>query len=126
MTRKTRRPCHDSGTVIERAYQPMSALSSTPDSFEPQGGAALSWELDIWGKFKKMQGFSVWFQPGFDCSGLPIENAVEKKLGIKTAVVSGGYGKNVSLALKVLRLNGYFDAGYRGRIDFASLQDKFC
>jgi len=39
---------------------------------------------DIWGKFKFMQGFSVWFQPGFDCSGLPIENAVEKKLGIKS------------------------------------------
>ena len=39
---------------------------------------------DIWGRFKKMQGFSVWFQPGFDCSGLPIENAVEKKLGIKS------------------------------------------
>ena len=39
---------------------------------------------DIWGKFKKMQGYSVWFQPGFDCSGLPIENAVEKKLGIKS------------------------------------------
>ncbi|MEM5812549.1 MAG: isoleucine--tRNA ligase, partial [Candidatus Aenigmatarchaeota archaeon] len=39
---------------------------------------------DIWGKFKYMQGFSVWFQPGFDCSGLPIENAVEKKLGIKS------------------------------------------
>jgi len=38
---------------------------------------------DVWGKFKKMQGFSVWFQPGFDCGGLPIENAVEKKLGIK-------------------------------------------
>ncbi len=39
---------------------------------------------DIWGKFKHMQGYSVWFQPGFDCSGLPIENAVEKKLGIKS------------------------------------------
>jgi isoleucyl-tRNA synthetase len=39
---------------------------------------------DIWGKFKRMQGFGVWFQPGFDCSGLPIENAVEKKLGIKS------------------------------------------
>ena len=39
---------------------------------------------DIWGKFKFMQGYAVWFQPGFDCSGLPIENAVEKKLGIKT------------------------------------------
>ncbi len=39
---------------------------------------------DIWGRFKRMQGYSVWFQPGFDCSGLPIENAVEKKLGIKS------------------------------------------
>jgi len=39
---------------------------------------------DVWGKFKTMQGYSAWFQPGFDCSGLPIENAVEKKLGIKS------------------------------------------
>jgi len=38
---------------------------------------------DIWGKFKKMQGFNVWFQPGFDCGGLPIENKVEKKLNIR-------------------------------------------
>ncbi len=39
---------------------------------------------DIWGKFKHMQGFSVWWQPGFDCGGLPIENKVEKELGIKS------------------------------------------
>ena len=39
---------------------------------------------DIWGKLRSMQGFSVWYQPGFDCSGLPIENAVEKNLGIKS------------------------------------------
>ena len=39
---------------------------------------------DWWGKFKKMQGFDVWFQPGFDCGGLPIENKVEQELGIKT------------------------------------------
>ena len=39
---------------------------------------------DIWGKFKYMQGFSVWFQPGFDCGGLPIENKVEKKLDIRS------------------------------------------
>jgi isoleucyl-tRNA synthetase len=38
---------------------------------------------DIWGKLKKMQGFDVWFQPGFDCGGLPIENKVEQKLNIK-------------------------------------------
>lgn len=39
---------------------------------------------DVLGKFKYMQGFAVWFQPGFDCGGLPIENAVEKRLGIKS------------------------------------------
>ncbi len=39
---------------------------------------------DIWGKFKFMQGFDVWLQPGFDCGGLPIENKVEKELGIKS------------------------------------------
>ncbi len=39
---------------------------------------------DIWGKFKYMQGFSVWFQPGFDCGGLPIENEVEKRLGVRS------------------------------------------
>ncbi|MBI2543107.1 MAG: isoleucine--tRNA ligase [Candidatus Aenigmarchaeota archaeon] len=38
---------------------------------------------DIWSKFKLLQGFSSWFQPGFDMHGLPIENMVEKKLGIK-------------------------------------------
>ncbi len=38
---------------------------------------------DVWGKLKFMQGFKVWFQPGFDCGGLPIENKVEKKFGIK-------------------------------------------
>ncbi|MEM5797156.1 MAG: isoleucine--tRNA ligase [Candidatus Aenigmatarchaeota archaeon] len=37
---------------------------------------------DIWSKFKLMQGFSSWFQPGFDTHGLPIENMVEKTLGI--------------------------------------------
>lgn len=39
---------------------------------------------DIWSKFKLMQGFSSWFQPGFDTHGLPIENMVEKELGIKS------------------------------------------
>ncbi len=39
---------------------------------------------DIWSKFKLLQGYSSWFQPGFDMHGLPIENMVEKKLGIKS------------------------------------------
>ncbi len=37
---------------------------------------------DIWAKYKQMQGFNVWLQPGFDTHGLPIENMVEKELGI--------------------------------------------
>lgn len=37
---------------------------------------------DMWGKFKNMQGHQVWWQPGFDCHGLPIENKVEQKIGI--------------------------------------------
>jgi isoleucyl-tRNA synthetase len=39
---------------------------------------------DVWSKFKLIQGFSCWWQPGFDCHGLPIENMVEKDLGIKS------------------------------------------
>jgi len=39
---------------------------------------------DVWSKFKLMQGFSVWHQPGFDTHGLPIENMVEKELKIKS------------------------------------------
>ncbi|MBS3056246.1 MAG: isoleucine--tRNA ligase [Candidatus Aenigmarchaeota archaeon] len=39
---------------------------------------------DVWSRFKYMQGFAVWFQPGFDCGGLPIENKVEKELRIKS------------------------------------------
>ncbi|MFH1332227.1 MAG: isoleucine--tRNA ligase [archaeon] len=34
-------------------------------------------------RYKRMRGFDVWDQPGFDMHGLPIEVAVEKKLGIK-------------------------------------------
>jgi len=37
---------------------------------------------DIWSKFKAMQGYNSWFQPGFDTHGLPIETMVEKELGI--------------------------------------------
>lgn len=34
-------------------------------------------------RYKRMQGFFVWDQPGFDMHGLPIEVSVEKELGIK-------------------------------------------
>jgi isoleucyl-tRNA synthetase len=39
---------------------------------------------DIWAKFKLMQGFDVWLQPGFDCHGLPVEVKVEQDMGIKS------------------------------------------
>lgn len=39
---------------------------------------------DVLIRSKFMQGFSVFFKPGFDTHGLPIENAVEKKLGLKS------------------------------------------
>jgi isoleucyl-tRNA synthetase len=39
---------------------------------------------DVWAKFKLMQGYFSWFQPGFDCHGLPIENMVEKELELKS------------------------------------------
>lgn len=34
-------------------------------------------------RYKRMQSFDVWDQPGFDMHGLPIEVSVEKELGIK-------------------------------------------
>ncbi|MFH1455830.1 MAG: isoleucine--tRNA ligase [archaeon] len=34
-------------------------------------------------RFKRMNGFNVWDQPGFDMHGLPIEVSVEKELGLK-------------------------------------------
>ncbi len=51
----------------------------------PHAGHALTIVFkDLWGKFKFMNNYAVWFQPGFDCHGLPIENMVEKKFGIKS------------------------------------------
>ncbi len=34
-------------------------------------------------KMRAMQGYGVWVKPGFDTHGLPIENKVEKELGIR-------------------------------------------
>lgn len=39
---------------------------------------------DVIIRFKRMQGFKVRDQPGYDCHGLPIEVKVEEELGIKT------------------------------------------
>src|SRR3989304_2592232 len=39
---------------------------------------------DVIVKFKAMQGFTPWLQPGFETHCLPIENMVEKEMGIKS------------------------------------------
>ncbi|MEM5772216.1 MAG: isoleucine--tRNA ligase [Candidatus Aenigmatarchaeota archaeon] len=46
------------------------------------GHARTTFSKDVLAKFKIMQGYNVWLQPGFDCHGLPIETKVEKELGI--------------------------------------------
>jgi len=43
-------------------------------------------------RFRRMQGYYVRDQPGFDCHGLPIEVAVEKKLGFKSKKDIENYG----------------------------------
>jgi isoleucyl-tRNA synthetase len=48
------------------------------------GNAKTTTMKDIWSKFKQMQGFSSWWQPGFDTHGLAIENMVERNLGLKS------------------------------------------
>ena len=39
---------------------------------------------DVWTRFKYMQGFDAFIQPGFDCHGLPVEVVVQKELGVNT------------------------------------------
>jgi isoleucyl-tRNA synthetase len=39
---------------------------------------------DTYIRYKRMKGFDVWDQPGYDTHGLPIENKIEKKLGLKS------------------------------------------
>ncbi len=65
---------------------------------------------DVWGKFKKMQGHDVWFQPGFDCGGLPIENKVEQRMGIKTKseIFKKGIGKFIEECDKFAKGNEKF------------------
>ncbi len=51
----------------------------------PHHGSLLSSVIkDVIPRYKTMQGFRVARRWGWDCHGLPIENLVEKKLGLKT------------------------------------------
>ncbi len=47
---------------------------------------------DFYVRFRRMIGFDVRYQPGYDTHGLPIENKVEKKLGLKDKKSIEDYG----------------------------------
>ena len=47
---------------------------------------------DYYLRYYRMKGFDVWCQPGYDCHGVPIENKVEKKLGLKSKKDIEKYG----------------------------------
>ncbi len=47
---------------------------------------------DIVLRYKRMTGFNVWDRAGYDMHGLPTENAVQKKLGLKTKAEIEQYG----------------------------------
>lgn len=47
---------------------------------------------DIVMRYKRMRGFDVWDRAGYDMHGLPTENAVMKKLGLKTKEEIAAYG----------------------------------
>jgi len=65
---------------------------------------------DIWSKFKQMQGFSSWWQPGFDTHGLAIENMVERNLGLKSKkdILNFGVEKFMDEARKLAQGNEKF------------------
>jgi isoleucyl-tRNA synthetase len=67
-------------------------------------------------RYKRMRGFNVWDRGGYDMHGLPTENAVQKKLGIKekTEIEKFGIDKFVNeckdFSLKMLKqMNQDFD-----------------
>src|SRR5271167_5058841 len=47
---------------------------------------------DIYPRFQTMRGFRVERKGGWDCHGLPVEIAVEQKLGIKSKAEVEAYG----------------------------------
>ncbi|MBI2670369.1 isoleucine--tRNA ligase [Candidatus Woesearchaeota archaeon] len=47
---------------------------------------------DVVLRYKRMRGFNVWDRAGYDMHGLPTENAVQKKLGIKDKLGIEEYG----------------------------------
>lgn len=48
------------------------------------GSLLASIAKDVFGRYKTMQGYHVRRRWGWDCHGLPIENMIEKRLGLKS------------------------------------------
>ena len=56
-----------------------------PSSNIPHVGTAWNKAIkDVILRYRRLRGFKVHDQPGYDCHGLPIEVTVEKSLGIKS------------------------------------------
>jgi len=82
----------------QRKWQEMDIYSFAPDSDKPvysidnppryASGALHVWHavhythIDFVARYKRMKGFNVFFPLCFDCNGIPVEERVEKKLGI--------------------------------------------
>ena len=62
---------------------------------------------DVWSKFKAMQGYDSFLQPGFDCHGLPVEVMLQKELGItrKADIDKMGIAKFDALCLEKVNKN---------------------
>lgn len=73
-TRKTQQ-CNETFTMLDGP----PFASGIPHS----GNILVSVVKDIISRYKTMEGFSIPRLLGFDCHGLPIENIIENKLGIK-------------------------------------------
>lgn len=73
-------------TIMSRKGEKFWLLDGPPyPNAEPHMGHVRGVTIkDMLLKIKAMQGHSVWIKPGFDTHGLPIENKVEKELGIKS------------------------------------------
>ena len=71
----------------EKSKKPVYSIDTPPPYVNTPvhiGHATTYTLMDMFARFKRMQGFNVLFPLGLDRNGLPIEMAAEKKFGIST------------------------------------------